>query len=53
MQINWQIIIAGILVAAAVVYIIVRTKKSFEGKHDCPDCELPQAKTSKSKKIPS
>jgi len=50
MQINWQIIIAALFLAAAVVYIVLRAKKSFSGKHDCPDCDIPQAKNAKSKK---
>jgi len=48
---NWQIIVAGVFLAAAVVYIVQRARKSFAGKHDCPDCDIPQqAKNGQHKK---
>jgi hypothetical protein len=50
---NWQWIIAGLLLIVAVVYIFRTVRKSFAGEHDCPDCEVPAAKMKKAGKLPA
>lgn len=47
MGLNWQWIVVALLLAVAVIYVIRVVRKSFSGKHDCPDCDIPVQKKPK------
>jgi hypothetical protein len=47
---NWQWIIAGVLLIVAVIYIIRTARKNFSGEHDCPSCDVPVHKMKKAGK---
>jgi hypothetical protein len=51
---NWQWIIAAVLLVLAVFYIVRTLRGNFRAEHDCPDCEVPAVKMKKGKpKVPA
>jgi hypothetical protein len=50
---NWQWIIAGLLLIAAIIYIVRTVRSNIAGQHDCPDCEVPVHKMKKAGKLPA
>ena len=49
MELNWQIIVAILLLMVAVGYVTRVIARSLQGKHDCPDCDVPGIKVRKKK----
>mgnify|MGYP001627353826 CR=1 FL=1 len=43
-NLNYQYIIAGILLIIAIVYVIRNIVNSLKSKHDCQDCGIPVQK---------
>ena len=49
-KIDWQMIITGLLVVAAIAYLVRFIYKAVKGEnHDCPDCAV--GDTTKDKKF--
>jgi hypothetical protein len=44
MELNWQTIIVILLLLVAVGYVTRVIARAFQGKHDCPDCDMPAMK---------
>jgi hypothetical protein len=47
MELNWQYIVAGLLLILAAIYVFRSVKRSVTAKHDCPDCGIPVQKKPK------
>ncbi|MCX6352416.1 MAG: hypothetical protein NTX03_11225 [Bacteroidetes bacterium] len=39
MKFDWQYLVAFVILAGAVYYVVKSFRKSLKGDHDCPECE--------------
>lgn len=46
-QLNYQYVIAGILLLIAIIYVVRNIVRSLQSKHDCPDCGVAEVHKNK------